>query len=574
MKKLIIILFVLFANYCFATHVHWVATAGGAWESGSSWDTGSAPTTSDSAFIDAASFAANGKTITIGAAASCATFDCSGADQTFTLSSSVYTLSVYGSLILSTNLSVSFTSTAYLYLKATTTGWSITSNSNTSSWNRIYFNGVNGGWSNSDAWNCGTSMFFMVNGHWNTNSKTITSTSHIYSAIGAQTLTLGSSIFTVGGWAAAITTFNRNTSTVVLNITTGATLPSNLFYNLTINGASSIVTSGLFYGDCIISNTFTLTGANAQNYRLLVASNTIGTPRTITCNGNIVASNVDFRDIVLAGTASNDLSAITGGSGDCGGNTGTFTTGVPQYYKHTSGNCTWKDATKWFTDLTPRTTAGRVPLPQDNPIFDASSFTGNSTLTVDCSRIGRSLDMSGVDDAVTFTLANAVTTYGGMRPSSNVTVGGNYLITFDGHGRTFTTPIYLGTNHVNNFDVLGSNTFSEMIITSGYKCRFTAGTTQNIGKFTAVGTAIAPITISSATAATHTLNFTGAGKVSCDYLNLSYSIATPSNTWYAGSHSTDSGNNTGWLFRTLPKTINKAFISKWNRSYVSKINGN
>lgn len=41
----------------------------------------------------------------------------------------------------------------------------------------------------------------------------------------------------------------------------------------------------------------------------------------------------------------------------------------------------------------------------------------------------------------------------------------------------------------------------------------------------------------------------GGGIVSVDYISISYSHATPSSqTWYAGTHSTDGGNNTGWSF--------------------------
>jgi hypothetical protein len=42
------------------------------------------------------------------------------------------------------------------------------------------------------------------------------------------------------------------------------------------------------------------------------------------------------------------------------------------------------------------------------------------------------------------------------------------------------------------------------------------------------------------------------GTVSCDYLDLSNSNATGGATWYAGSHSNDTTNNTGWIFTDLP----------------------
>ena len=43
-------------------------------------------------------------------------------------------------------------------------------------------------------------------------------------------------------------------------------------------------------------------------------------------------------------------------------------------------------------------------------------------------------------------------------------------------------------------------------------------------------------------------NFTGSGIVEAEWLNITNSIATPANTWYAGSSSVNGGNNTGWIF--------------------------
>lgn len=60
---------------------------------------------------------------------------------------------------------------------------------------------------------------------------------------------------------------------------------------------------------------------------------------------------------------------------------------------------------------------------------------------------------------------------------------------------------------------------------------------------------------------TATLNYTGVGKVSADYLNISNINATPSSTWYAGTHSTDSGGNTGWTFSDPPVASSIGFFA-------------
>jgi type II secretion system protein G len=101
--------------------------------------------------------------------------------------------------------------------------------------------------------------------------------------------------------------------------------------------------------------------------------------------------------------------------------------------------------------------------------------------------------------------------------------------------------------------ITGSNTFNELKIDTPPKAvYFTAGTTQTITMFTATGSTGNLITIGSPTAASHTLTKTGGGIISSDYLSISYSTATPSNTWYAGANSTNGGNNIGWIFTAPP----------------------
>lgn len=600
------------------------------------------PSTTEPAILDANSGTG---TITIaGTDAACASFDCSAITSAITLTSATVSLYNYGALILDSQLTWTFTSTAYLYMKATSSV-AMTMNGATFNGNRVYFDGIGGTWTNSDACNLGSSTIYLINGTWNTNGQTITTTGSFITAVGTKVLTLGSSEFNVGVWSIVSVggfTFNYNTSTVVINNT--SIIRANAFYNLTLIGAAVITSSISVDGDITVSNTLTITGNNSTNYRLLVASSTIGTQHTITA-ATLVASNVDFRDIKLAGACSKDLSAITGNSGDCGGNSDiTFTTAQTQYYKHTSGACTWKDATKWFTDITPRTTAGRVPLPQDSAILDADSFTGSSTLTIDVPRKG-SVDMSAVNQAVSTVLANSVEHYGHLILGNNITPSGNYTRALIGsgnydlntygktiynlqqHSGTYTNKsnlsvtafidVYRGTFNFNNynstslrlltdsnatiylgsgiieiirisgtilsinsgstiycetstiklnplsgsdslsfnggvktfnkvwfsgthtgyFDITGANNIAWMVIDKGRKVRPANGVTQQVGKLTAIGTQAEPITITSPTAAVHTLNYTGTEDIQADWLYLHYSTATPANKWFAGNGS-------------------------------------
>jgi hypothetical protein len=106
--------------------------------------------------------------------------------------------------------------------------------------------------------------------------------------------------------------------------------------------------------------------------------------------------------------------------------------------------------------------------------------------------------------------------------------------------------------------ITGNNTFNNITNTvQPASILFTAGTTTTFNNFNLNGTAGNLITIGSVTAATHTLS-KASGTVSGDYLSISYSIVTGGAAWYAGANSTNSGNNTGWIFSNAPPGVTLA----------------
>lgn len=111
--------------------------------------------------------------------------------------------------------------------------------------------------------------------------------------------------------------------------------------------------------------------------------------------------------------------------------------------------------------------------------------------------------------------------------------------------------IWFSGSHTGSFLVTGANTFNNIKADAGKTIKFTAGTTTNFASLTAIGTSVAPITITSVTAATHTLNYTGVDKVQCHWLNVSYSTVVQTDMLYAGAESTDSGNNINWIFGNI-----------------------
>ncbi|KAF0200644.1 MAG: hypothetical protein FD170_3393 [Bacteroidetes bacterium] len=385
----------------------WSETSGGAGGA-------SVPTQADNVYFDANSFAANG-TVTINAHANCLDMDWTGLDQSVTLSNAAFNLSIYGSLTLAAGLTWTFSGTGYLYFRAIDSR-TITTNGIVLRANRIYYNGINGKWTLLDNFSTISTSTYYISGEFDTNDKVYTVGDLILLFAISVILTFRNSLINAGDGvifgtgtipdSAVKINFGTSTIRVTGNWFTGG---GKTYYDIElIKGGASLIAGQVGAFSCRkLTRTSTigananlpvvhtinvedliLTGFDSGLSRLLVHSTTIGTPRTIACNGTITASNVDFRDITLAGTANRDLSSILGGSGDCGGNSEIiFTPAQTQYFKHTSGACNWSDASKWFSNFD-RTVAGRVPLPQDDAIFDLLSFIADSNLTFNCPRIG------------------------------------------------------------------------------------------------------------------------------------------------------------------------------------------
>ena len=162
------------------------------------------------------------------------------------------------------------------------------------------------------------------------------------------TLTISGSVTMVAGMTytpaeTSVIAFN----TTDLTFTSGGKTPSRLQIsgtnvdvtlgdNLTFGAFKTCSFTLASTGTTIILNGFTLSGNSSTN-RVLVTSGTLGSSRTVT-NTTGTFANADFRDITFSTNA--DYSAITGKSGDCGGNSGaTLTTGTTQTY--TGGTGSW-----------------------------------------------------------------------------------------------------------------------------------------------------------------------------------------------------------------------------------------
>lgn len=290
----------------------------------------------------------------------------------------------------------------------------------------------------------------------NTNGQAVNVTGIFsISGSGSRTVTLGASAISCGTWTATTTTnltFNANTSTITqtgatifnggaltynavsLTGTTPTIAEANTFATLTRTGTAVKTNTLTLSANQTISGTLTINGNSAIN-RVLVGSDTIGTARTLTA-ATVSVSNADFQDITGAGTGSWDLSAISGGSGNCGGNTDiTFTTAATQYYYKASGSANWSAVANWYLGTGGSGGAGRVSLPQDTARFDAGSFgAGSMVVTQDMPRIC-GMDWTGATNTPEFSYVDVYTIYGSVTLISGMTIGASTAVfTFGGRG--------------------------------------------------------------------------------------------------------------------------------------------
>jgi len=458
----------------------WDGTAGTKWATTSGGAGGAAvPTSSDDVFFDGASGAV---TVTTSGTATdvCNNLDFTGFTGTFSIASNTY-VNVYGNLTLVSGMTLSGTNVGSRWqFLATATGKTITTGGK--SMLKCVFDGVGGGWTWQDNITCTNQAgsgysFDIVNGAVDFNGKTITGTTNgggIYSSYSnVRSITFGAATVNLAGtflwnitdttnltWSAASATFTSTAASTYIFSGGGLSYPAtsftgtlnacalngaNTFASLTLSGGANTTPVVSLGANQTVTGTFTSNGNSVIN-RMYINSSAKGTARTITA-ATVTCTNLDLQDITGAGAGSWDLSAITGGSGNCGGNTSiTFTTPATQYWVPSGGTSTgtMSVTTRWANASGGTAGTGRSPLPQDTARIDANSIdAGSRTITNDKPRIG-SVDFTGATNTpawalgtsaasyfgsitliagMTLTGASATATYEG-RSSSTITTGG------------------------------------------------------------------------------------------------------------------------------------------------------
>jgi hypothetical protein len=399
-----------------------------------------------------------------------------------TLAGSTAIVGVHGNVTLpATGLTRTYTGA--ITLSGSATGRTLTTNGVALS-SDITVNGVNCGWSLGSAADFGaTASFLVTNGTFDTGNYNLTLLQLSSSNTNDRTINFGSSTvtFTSAGSAIIFTnstnlTFNTGTSSIVLSgggpsISGGS---GQTFYNVsfTANTTSTISILGVntfsnlsfsafttssirvvsFGADQTITGTLTLSAGADATVRTFVQSNSLGTTRTLTCAAVASLTDIDFRDITIAGAAA----PVSGTRlGDCKGNSGiTFDAPKTVYPTGSFSSANWGSGI-WSTTQGGAQTTTAFPLAQDTVVVTSTVPTAGGTLSLNANYNIGTIDMSA-RTSNTMTLAVGTQTpaiYGNWINGTGTTLTGTGTLTFAGRGsqtitsagRTFTQDFTIAT---------------------------------------------------------------------------------------------------------------------------------
>ena len=571
----------------------WNTTSTTNWSTSSGGASGaSAPTASDNVFFDSNSNVGTGAfTVTVSAAV-CNDFNAPGAstalDGAMTLAMGSSTLTVSGSW---TNQATNFavTNTAgTLTFNATTTGKTITTNGVTIGVNTT-LNGVGGAWTLGSALNISTFTLTLTNGTFDTSASNYAVTAGAFSSnnsntrtinLNGSTITLSTASFVWNMQSGTNATLNAGTSTIVLtstipifagagktyyNVQFTATNASSLFQvignntynNFTVATAGATGLSRLiFTASQTINGTLTVNGSNG-NIRLFVNSQTIGTTVTLTCAAIAATTDVDFRDITIAGAAGT-LSGTR--LGDCGGNSNiTFVAGTNKYWNLAAGG-NW-NATAWATSSGGGVADTNFPLAQDTVIIENTGLTAGNTITINNQWNIGTLDSSTRTNAMTLASStNTPTFYGNFTYGSGVTPTGTGAYTFsnrstktlDSGGKTFTQPvtIYAPSGGI-------------QLVTNNLTLGTTLTTTLTSGTLDLNNLTLTTGLFDSSNSNTRTIAF-GTGNISCSGTGAVWYIFTSTNLTTTGTQVVNVTSAGSTAITTTPGALSEANSISFN----------
>jgi fibronectin-binding autotransporter adhesin len=498
------------------------------------------------------------------------TVDMSGRTSAMTLGGST-AYAVYGNWVLGSGVTQSYSGALTFSGRNTQT---ITSAGKTLS-GAITIDSYGGTVELADALSIGSNTLTVTNGTFDTKNYNVTAGSLSSNNSNVRAILLGSSTVTLSGAGSTVNitstnlTLNAGTSTINLTSTANASLSASglSLYNVTYtattsNGVSSISAAGfnnltlsapttagfinyLFGANTVIAGTLTCGGATAVR-RIFVQSSTLGTPLTLTVN-SLSATDCDFRDITIAGTAAG---ASPTRAGDCGGNTGITFPAAKTVYWNLAGAQNWS-ATAWAPGSGGVPDINNFPLAQDTAVFDeaAGSVTGTITInaawnigTFDASLRTSAMTLTGTGNPLLihgdWTFGTGVSTNAGI---SSITFSKRGTSIITSNGVTFDCPIILNcfTGIVELADALSLNSSRSFRIDTGTFDAVTYNVTT--GQFIINGSANVVVKMGSGTwtcSATDSAWFAAGGVLYKETANIVLSnTSTTARTFFGGGFS-------------------------------------
>jgi hypothetical protein len=417
----------------------------------------------------------------------------------------------------------------------------------------------------ADSLNMGPQSLTVTNGTFDTKSVTSVTCGQLSSSSNnVRAISLGSSTINLSSASTPILlsainlTFNAGTSQINCSLLSTVSCSDITFYNvsftnttaktITITGANTFnsltVTAPSTAGITVLSlsanqtitGTLTVAGASPVR-RIFVRSDTLGTTRTLTV-GTLSATDCDFRDITIAGTAAGSSPTR---AGDCGGNSGITFPAAKTVYWNLAGAQNWS-ATAWAPSSGGAPDINNFPLAQDTAVFDNTGSIG--TVTVDQSWNIGTFDASGRTTAWTFSVGTTTPLiYGdwkfGTGISQTLTTGtltfskrGTQTITSAGKDFNCNLVIDCVTGTVQLADAMSTNSERSFTLTSGTFDAVSYNVT--VGRVNISGTTQRTLKMGSGT---WSLRGTGSGVVHWD------ATTTTNLTFYKGTANIIQGNN-------------------------------
>ena len=371
------------------------------------------------------------------------------------------------------------------------------------------------------------------------------------------TFSAGTSTITIDQSPQGFTGGGRSYNTVRFPLTTSGTHfigGANTFNTLFFGSVTSVGIKSITFDSNQTINTLTLNAGTASAYRTFLASNTIGTTRTLTV-GTLTAgaADIDFRDITIAGAAA----PISGTRfGDAKGNSGiTFDAAKTVYWAQpVSNNWGFTGVGCWSATNGGAATNTQFPLAQDTAFIPFAVPNNNQTITVNAAYNIGTIDMNERNGSALVTMSTSTghSVYGNWINGTGTTLTGTGTLTFAGRGsQTITSAGKTFTQRFNFNTPGGSVTLQDA---ASFNANSVGANTITAGTFDANG-----YNVTTASTINGSCGITTSGA-------LAKTLAIGSGTWSigcTGSAWNNSGTNvtvTGTGTITLTNSNTKTFV--------------